>query len=63
MLLEVGRKQILFGDGNDSLGEGRLNDVEVKGDNCQRNVLEQTRANFRRLLIVKRRVDRVSEYR
>ena len=43
MLLEVGRKQILFGDGNDSLGEGRLNDVEVKGDNCQRNAFERTR--------------------
>ena len=43
MLLEVGRKQILFGHGNDSLGEGRLNDVEVKGDNCQRNAFERTR--------------------
>ena len=45
MLLEVGGKWILFGDGNHSLGEGRFNDVEVKGDHCQRNAFEQTRGN------------------
>lgn len=45
MLLEVGGKRILFGDGNHSLGEGRFNDLEVKRDHCQRNAFEQTRGN------------------
>lgn len=45
MLLEVGRKQILFADRNDSLERGRFNDVGVKEDHCQRNVFEQTRGN------------------